>query len=927
MFAAQNSYLAIGISETWLAPDIEDELFSIPNYTLIRNDRISRGGGVALYIKTFLYKSCSVLSIPTEEVYDIEYLIVKLSIGNQICAIGVFYKHSNHYSNVGILADVINYLIENNIYNFILMGDFNINMLENGPATIYLNNLLQVFDCKQLITDPTRVTSEGESLLDLIITNSDLHVKHVEVLDLCFSDHNVTECDIEINSMDNKPIVKEFRSYKNFNMAAFNEDASRIDWNFIYDIDSIQEKVEFFNANLINLFNRHAPVKKYMFKPDVKGEPWFTDTLKEIKKIKNNAWRRYKRSKNAAHRQFYCDIRNYYNTAIKQERRVFYSHNINSSKNNPKQLWTKLKSWGVVRDNTSQNLPEEICNATSINDYFIDSIPNLSSDEVHINSYLESQFKENLQFTFIPVTINKIEEIIIKQKPHTIGSDEISAKMLQLSLMWISAPLTHIINVSFERGQLPNQWKISCVKPIPKKKNPDQYKDLRPITMLSVPLKIAESAMYEQLSKYAIENAIISPNQSGFRKGFSTSTLLSSVTDEILRGMDNTQVTSLTLLDMSKAFDSIDINCLIAKLHYYGVSGNSLSWFKNYLYGRQQFTKVNSYSSILVSQYRSVGSGVPQGSILGPLLFNIFTSDLTRVLLNSKLNLYADDIQILYSFVLSDSYMASQLINNDLNVINDWTVKNTLLINPNKSQNIVLGTSYQLRNLEEFNVQICNENIPSCTVVKNLGVSFDSTLSFSSHVTNICKKAFCNLKQLHSFKKYLDTDTKILLSETLVLSHLNYADVVYGPCLSQYDKCRLQKIQNSCVRYFTTVPYTSHITPYLRSFNLLNMSERRFIHIVGFILNILNNNNPAYLSNKIKWRNEIHSRHLRQVENRICIPPHKTESFKATFSYMAAYVLNNLPAQYRTFSIATVKRNLKKDLLSSRLNCFNMEMF
>lgn len=338
---------------------------------------------------------------------------------------------------------------------------------------------------------------------------------------------------------------------------------------------------------------------------------------------------------------------------------------------------------------------------------------------------------------------------------------------------------------------------------------------------------------------------------------------------------------------------------------------------------------INTCSSILTSQCRAVCSGVPQGSILGPLLFNIFTADLSKLCLNSKLSMYADDIQLLYSFRPSELYIAVDAINNDLKHIYDWTQQNTLLVNPIKSQNILFGTSYQLRHvdIDEISIKINNDNIPFCNVVKNLGVFFDSTLSFSNHVTNICRKAYSCLKLLHSFKKDLDSHTKILLIETMVLSHLHYADVVYGPCISQADKHRLQRVQNSCVRYFTTVPQYSHISPYLRNYNLLNMSERRFIHIVGFILNVLNSNRPAYLYSKINWRSEIHSRDLRQVEKKICIPSHKSERFKCSFSYMASYIFNNLPAHYHNLSVMTIKNKLKLDILSSAIENFNIQLF
>ena len=415
-----------------------------------------------------------------------------------------------------------------------------------------------------------------------------------------------------------------------------------------------------------------APCVLFLRWFDTPGYTWFTSNLRRLKILKQRAWNRYRKSGLLLHRQYYCQLRNFYNLALKREKQSFLAFNFkNNCKKNPKLFWSNLRKWNFVAPTARDSIPPDLFSADTVNNFFIDSIPKTTASPQFRNYFKRATFSNSNKpkFIYSPVEVEKIAKVTLKLKSSLTGYDGISARMLQLSLPFICNQLTHIINFSFEQGLVPNLWKISNVTPIPKRSKVDCLNDLRPISIQPVLLLIAETVIYEQFSDYISTLNILPKVQSGFRKNYSTATALLSITDDILRNTDARRITSLTLLDLSKAFDSLDINCLVEKLAYYGVGDLTLEWFQSYLNNRHQLCRINFNTYQEISSLRKVESGVPQGSILGPLLFSIFISDIQFVPRYCKIHLYADDIQIYFSFDPQDEEFALQKVNLDLEEI------------------------------------------------------------------------------------------------------------------------------------------------------------------------------------------------------------------------------------------------------------------
>ena len=537
-------------------------------------------------------------------------------------------------------------------------------------------------------------------------------------------------------------------------------------------------------------------------------------------------------------------------------------------------FWTHLKQLHVhgssARNTANDISPEEI------NQHFLNNQKPNNFDSKLVTDQTAHFLNVQCATSFGLETTTEAEvlDIIQSISSQAVGSDDINLKAIRHLLPFIIHIITHIINYSITSGSYPNLWKLAIITPISKNSRAKGVMNLRPISILPCLSKILERVVANQFKAYLEEGKILNSAQSGFRSKHSTTTALIKISNDILTGIDESKFTSLVLLDFAKAFDTVNHELLLAKLHAIGVDRLSMKWFECYLTGRKQCVRVGNNTS----SYLDVISGVPQGSILGPLLFSIFINDLPKCVKHSADYLFADDVQVANTFSVNNSFVALSNLNEDLHSIYNWTCNNGLSLNTAKCQHIIIGSPqlfqrHPLNEISHFNsVSINNTKLSTCLHVKNLGLLFDKHLSWNVHITTQCRTALQRIRYLSKFKNFLSIKTKRTLASALVIPLLDYCDTVYLNASKGLLK-KVQKVQNACVRFILNIKKYEHVSVNFKKLKWVNMEKRRSLHSLLYIYKTLKYKEPSYLFNLVNAALTKHNYPTRFSKNQSFTPP------------------------------------------------------
>ena len=474
----------------------------------------------------------------------------------------------------------------------------------------------------------------------------------------------------------------------------------------------------------------------------------------------------------------------------------------------------------------------------------------------------------------------------------------------------------HIFNSSITSGEFPSIWKLSHIRPLPKNSNPITTEDLRPISILPALSKALEHIVHTQLTQFLEVNGILNPFQSGFRSHYSTCTALVKITDDIRSAMDNRHITLLSLLDFSKAFQTIDHEILMTKLSFiYNFSQLALSWFKSYLTNRKQ----KIITSDTHSNWISVLCGVPQGSILGPLLFSLYINDLPKNISASKYHLYADDVQCYISSTPSTIVSSLQCLNTDIKNVCTLAREHGLQINAAKSKFIIIGSRKVLSSINTADIPglvVNGVRVPISESVTNLGLCINKHLTWTEHVNNICRKTYGALHSLRRLKNLLPESVKATLVQSLVISQVDYCDVAYIDLTEDLAK-RLQRIQNACVRFVFNAKYFDHLSHLYRKLGWFDLRMRRRLHALNLLYKLIKIKKPSYLSSRFKFLSDTNSLNTRSKGNMVLsVQTHKSDHYSKSFTVYTTRAWNEIPEHIRdSGSIASFKSKVK-DLFS-----------
>lgn len=905
----RNGYDVIGVTETWLHSGVDNDLVSIADYNFFGQNRCNRrGGGVGLYVKNNI--RCEV--VLSASLQYIEHLWVKLTFNGEFIILGNIYRPPNSDINqfFNFLEDTLS-----NLYSeydkMICFGDFNINMLNlNTNVASQLEAIFSTFNMEQRVKEPTRISPNSISLLDLIFTNID-EVTDVGVLDSSTADHFLVHFKLNLNMQVVEPETFFYRSLKKIKFDKFQRDLEQLPLDNIFYIQNIDDKLSFFNNCILGLFDKHAPLKQFRKDNNYKYAPWITENIKLLQKLRNKALKRYKQTKSPAHYEYYKQLRNYTTSAIRAEQKAYLRFKFQNC--SMKEKWSELKNLSISK-NKQKTLPDHLGNVNDINDFFINSaINNMLPGQGLLNFYNNNTLHNvNDSFNFVLSTENEIFNIIKNIKTRATGNDKINITFILLCCPYIVPYITHIINECILTSYFPTLWKQAQVIPLPKINNPTEFSHLRSISILPTLSKVLERIMNGQIVHFLNLNNILPVKQSGFRTGYSCESALSDITDDILKATDQNKISALVLLDFSKAFDMLNHEVLLAILHYVGFSNVAEQFINSFLSNRTQQVICNQkYSSFL-----DVRVGVPQGSILGPLLYTIYTSKFLDALQHCNYHFYADDSQIYYSFHEDELNAAEIAIMSDLTNFYNLATDHLLKLNPSKSSVILFGNESQINFVKNnMTIKLNNVPLPYCDSCKSLGLTIDSRLRFKAHVTAKLRSAYGNLKLIYGNRHSLPRETRKLLCDALVLSQFNHCSGVYVPCLDAADRHRIQKVQNACLRLIYGINRRNHISPYLSTSGWLSMYNRFKLHFTTSAFKLIKFKTPAYLYQKIRFRTDVHNLNLRR-RCYLTVPQHRKEIYKRSFSYGVATCINAVRALNTNQSVLSFKNSIKNHLFS-----------
>ena len=889
----------LGLSETWLSGVISDVEIGIDGFRVFRRDRNRNGGGVLVYVPLGI--KC--VRRNDLERSDIEALCLqlKLKVGTLILCnvyrppsapIAWFDSWEIMVENIVQAGDVV-----------VMLGDFNCDMLGSDATVRRLDDTMSEYNLRQEISGPTRVTHGSQSLIDLLFTsNSDMFVK-VGKTELGLSDHCMVYGVIRAQEHYlEKHLKKSVRCWKKCNIDELISDLKSAPWDDMDILYSIDDKWTFWQTLFWGIIDKHVPCKRVRVRKH--SLPWITQELRKMIGTRNYLLTKAKKSGNEENWTQYRNMRNHVVNVLRRAKLSYFEQVCVQSAKNPKKMWNELKKLTGGRKNHRVDTLRKGHELFDDNEVIVEefgryfsSVNGVSVQDATDNDKkrLDHFVQCKVDFCFESFKEHQVLEVLQGlDAQKATGEDGISAALLRTTAPGISASLTKIFNHTLLCQNLPVEWKSAIVTPVPKGKGTNDLDNYRPVSILPAVSKVLERLVYDQLYGHLQANNILHPRQYGFRHGFSTQDILMALVEEWLKALDDDKLVGSVFLDFSKAFDLVDHEILLKKLECYGVRNKDLGWFSGYLSCRRQKVKVNG----MKSNWSGVMRGVPQGSILGPLLFLIYSNDLPSVLTHCQARQYADDTTL--SVVDSCSDALQLKLNEDLRKIQEWVLANKLCLNVTKTQLMVLSRKRRKSELNDVCVTAGDHELERAKCVRSLGVFLDDGLKWREHVKELSRKCWAGLSRLKRFRKVLPTTLKKRLYNSLVLPHLDYCCLVWQECSKELVN-KLERIQNYGMRIILDQPPLTPTTELRNKLGWTSLESRREYFRTMMLHRVMTGDAPLEMRSLFQVNEDIRSQGtaITRGSKNLFISQANSEFGRRTFAFAGSKVWNRLPLEVR----------------------------
>ena len=856
-----------GLCETYLNGDNKNCDLSIEGFEQIpeRADNKEGGrpkGGVCLY-----YKNDIPLKRRTDLEFNDETIVVEIKLNRKKIIYLLSYRSPSQSVDafdtyMQKLQTFYTKALLDRPSSIVMTGDFNCRspLLWSGETADKREGRILAGFCTQnnivqMIEEPTHFPRDAiETCIDLVLTNQPFYMIDKGVLPSPdpLLKHHIVYGKLNFSIPSPPPYKRKIWDYKNANIPAIKTVMGLTPWDFIFTNKTPSEMVSIFSENFLKTMESYVPSKVMSF--DDSDAPWVTPSLKNL--LRKNTkmfkdWTRLGKPEDSLNRvkQFQKKT-----TEAITSAKTDYLNNLGAKLCDPtvgkKTFWSAYKRLSNKKNIT--NIPplfEE-------NKY----IPDFKEKAVIFNSYFAAQCRpleiESVLPPFVALTPNTISDInftepkiisIIKKldvkKAH--GFDGISIAMLKLCPNEVAKPLNLIFKQCIMTGKFPDTWKLANVQPVHKKNSRQVKSNYRPISLLPICGKIFEKILFDSIYKFLLENSLISENQSGFRPGDSTINQLLAITSEIHKSFERKSEMRAVFLDISKAFDKVWHPGLLFKLKQNGIGGNLLEVINNYLSNRKQRVVLNG----IESSWEPIQSGVPQGSVLGPLLFLIYINDLTNNI-SANMKLFADDSS-LFIEVNNDTQTSHDILTKDLETISIWAKTWRMQFNPDitkQAVEVIFSHKYSQPNHPPLHFN--SIPVARVEVTKHLGLFLDKKLSFRKHIGEAIEKAKRGLALMKFLAKYVSRSTLSLTYKMHVRSHLEYGDIIFHNCsktlmdLIESIQYQAGLVTTGCWKHTSRVKLYSEL-------GWESLSDRRRVRRLCNYQEILTDKKPNYLRRQI----------------------------------------------------------------------------
>lgn len=919
----------IGLTETWInAYSDHSMVCHLPGYTFISQPTKLRAGGVGAFIHYGInFHIRDDLSSSTDEYEMLWIEIENKSSKNTLC--GIIYRHPN--SNLDLFSNKLFSNIE--IINregklCALLGDFNINLLNfeiHKPTEEFINTMSANFYEPHIIK-PTRITHHTATLIDNIFFNSlDFHTISGNIIyDL--TDHLPNFLIInEINILSDSKDKIYKQDYSNLNEEFVLNDFALIQWQDAFrESQNVNQLFEVFFSECSRIVNKHLPLKK-LSRKEVKfnSKPWITRALQKSIKHKDILYRQFLRTKSSHSHFKYKIYRNKLVGVLRLSKKLYYRNYFITNQSNVKNVWkgirqlVSLRSKDSFKPNRLVKDNQEITDVKSIanefNCYFATIGSRLATEIPSCGAFAHKLYLDNpssSSFFLSPVTNIEIIDIISTLNSNkATGPYSIPIVLLKILKNYISHPLEILFNCSFTTGTVPDHFKMAKVIPVFKKGSPLTVSNYRPISLLSIFNKILERLMYNRLIMYFEKSCTFFDQQFGFRSNHSTVHALILMVDKIQKAIDNKNYSCGVFIDLCKAFDTVDHHILLDKLEYYGIRGIAHKWFSSYLSNRSQFVSLGQ----IESGPQQILCGVPQGSVLGPLLFLLYVNDLHKCSNLLDFHLFADDTNI---FLQDQNLKSLELkLNEELDKVNQWLQSNRLSLNIDKTNFVIFHPPQ--RKTQPVSLKISDRPVEQMTYVKYLGLIIDCHLNWKKHAHEVSKKISRGIGILSKLRHFVTNDILTQLYYSLVYPFLTYGLIVWGNTYTTTLK-PIVILQKKAVRIITFSKRDAHSSPLFSQLGLIKFMDLVSIQTALFMFQYHHTLLPKAFDNFFLSISSKHNYNTRLAsKSTYYINRVRTNYGKFNLHFSGPSIWNNLDEELKSLSLHSFKQTMKKRYVST----------